>query len=589
MSRKYLCIIVSLLVVICTFHFCGFGNWFNFYRTFIIRGIDCKHDPIFREVSQPSFQPKEFDKNARLFYLCKVWGFTKYYSENKSSMSGIDVDDKLLNAISKTINCEDKTEFSSVLSELITSIQTDHTSEKNPYNNINDYALINFEWMNDTTSFDLTIKQQLQNMFKNHSGEAYFVDYRKITGNIEAVNEKIYPDTIPEYNIRLLGLFRYWNIVNYFNPNKNYMDGSWDQTLFEAIPRFEAASTRKDYHLAIYWLTNKLKDTHCSHGFLTDEVVSGQYRPNFQMIKIKDDFIINKIKILAKDDLFKIGDRIIRINNEAVKGLYDSLQQFTGGSNYWAEQSFVCAAMLSAYDSVSNFMVARGSDTLTIVSKNKKRQDYQQYTKNILRKRKKEKLYEWLSDSIAYLDLQCLTPANFNKNYLPIKNAKGIILDLRCYPENQVILNLVNAFVPPSPFFAYAVYPDIRFPGLLRSIKTSGKIGKKNYFKGQVIVLVDEWTESFSEYLTMALQANPNTKVIGSSSSGADGDITMLEFPRKVKTIYSGLSIYYPDFTPTQRCGVKIDYVVEPTLESIQNGTDLALEKAKTIIENGLY
>ena len=36
----------------------------------------------------------------------------------------------------------------------------------------------------------------------------------------------------------------------------------WDKILYESIPLFINAKTTRQYHLAIYWMISKLKDTH---------------------------------------------------------------------------------------------------------------------------------------------------------------------------------------------------------------------------------------------------------------------------------------------------------------------------------------
>ncbi|MDR2056921.1 MAG: hypothetical protein LBP83_01300 [Dysgonamonadaceae bacterium] len=231
------------------------------------------------------------------------------------------------------------------------------------------------------------------------------------------------------------------------------------------------------------------------------------------------------------------------------------------------------------------YPLLRERDTLTFISKNETTWDLHRARLKVLKQKEKDILYRWITPEIAYLDLASLTSQNFDKNYNPIKDAKAIILDIRCYPSTHVILNLTNAFVPPHSSFVKISYADTRYPGMVRIHNPSFSIGKKNYYKGKIVLLVNEWTESYSEYLTMALQANPRTITIGNSSSGADGNITILEFPGKVQTCFSGIGIYYPDMTQTQRTGVKIDYIVEPTLESIKNGIDLPLEKALAVIK----
>ncbi len=114
---------------------------------------------------------------------------------------------------------------------------------------------------------------------------------------------------------------------------------------------------------------------------------------------------------------------------------------------------------------------------------------------------------------------------------------------------------------------------------------SSGEIGSDEYFKGRILLLVNEWTESYSEYLIMALQKNPKSLTVGYSTSGADGNITTLDFPGGVRTIYSGIGIYYPDGKETQRVGIVPNIWVEPTIDGIKNGKDEVLEKAIELIE----
>ena len=151
---------------------------------------------------------------------------------------------------------------------------------------------------------------------------------------------------------------------------------------------------------------------------------------------------------------------------------------------------------------------------------------------------------------------------------------------MRCYPDVLLFEKIADYFIPENSTFAITTYADTDYPGLLRYSRSSNYVGNKKYFKGQIIVLVNEQTESFSEYLTMLFQANPNTITVGRSTSGSDGDVSILSFPGGIKTIYSGIGIYYPDMVPTQRRGVKIDYIVEPTIPSVINEVDLIMEKA---------
>jgi C-terminal processing protease CtpA/Prc len=545
-------------------------------------GINFNQDTIFHEnKTQLSYFPLEYDEESRLFYLCKVWGFVKYYGENPAMFPIMD--SLLISAIPKTMDATNKTEFTNILKTLITPALDFHSTKANPNPNLDDYLLIDNQWMNDTLCLYDGIKADLDTIWARHTGQNHFA-FNKRIGNIRLMNETEYPE-FPDEIIRLLGLFRYWNVINYFYVYKNYMDNSWDQVLYETIPRFKIANSSKEYRKAIYFLTNQLRDTHASYPPTIDEMVFGPYRPNFRMMLINDTFVINKIRIpeYEKED-FQPGDIILQVDDQEIHSLSDCLGNYVCGGNYWSNQSFLCNAVLSRRDSVSRFTLLRDKDTLIVQSKNHKAYDMFQLERKMYEANEKNILYKWVNDSIAYFNLRSATPENFNKNYKAIRSASVIILDLRCYPHSHLILNLTDAFVPPHSFFAYITYPDTRFPGMIRYCKSSSnRIGSKNYYKGQVIVLVNEWTESYSEYMTMALQANPKTITVGNYSSGADGNVTFIEFPGRVQTVYSGIGIYYPDFTPSQRIGVWIDYVVEPTIESIKNNIDVAYEKAVAI------
>jgi C-terminal processing protease CtpA/Prc len=542
--------------------------------------INPQKDSIFYEIkTQQTYFPETFNDQARLFYLCKTWGFLKYHNEN-SALYPV-MDSLLIAAIPEAVHAANKTEYANVLKSFVTPVLNFNSTARHFHLNINDYILIDNQWMTDTLCLYDGIKAELDTIWVRNAVASHFAYNKNMTGNIRLRHEPAYPE-FSDRTIRLLGLFRYWNVINYFYVYKNHIDKSWDKVLYESIPDFENADTEEKYHQAIYRLTNQLRDTHASYPPTIDGIVFGPYRPNFRMMFIDSTFIINEIRMPEYgEENFKVGDIVLQVDNQNIHALSDSLGQYVCGGNYWSNQSFLCNAVLSRRDSATRFMLLRDGDTLPVRSKNYRVYDMFQDERRKEKKNENKQLYKWINDSIAYFDLRSANGDNFNKNYKPIKSASAIILDLRCYPSTDLIFNLTNAFIPPNSFFAYVTYPDVRFPGMVKYHKsTSDNIGKESYFKGRIIVLVNEWTRSYSEYTAMALQANPQTVTVGNSSSGSDGNITEFEFPGGIKTVYSGVGIYYPDFTPTQRAGVRIDYVAEPTIESIKQHIDIAYEKA---------
>ena len=48
----------------------------------------------------------------------------------------------------------------------------------------------------------------------------------------------------------------------------------------------------------------------------------------------------------------------------------------------------------------------------------------------------------------------------------------------------------------------------------------------------------------------------------------------------------SGKGVFYPDGSPSQRVGVKIDYKIYPTIKGISAGKDELMDKAMEILNH---
>ena len=99
------------------------------------------------------------------------------------------------------------------------------------------------------------------------------------------------------------------------------------------------------------------------------------------------------------------------------------------------------------------------------------------------------------------------------------------------------------------------------------------------------MILIDEQTQSRAEFTVMALRTAPDAIVVGSQTSGADGNVSQIDLPGGIRTFYSGLGVFYPDGTPTQRIGIVPDVVVTPTISGIQNGVDEVLQRAVALVQ----
>ena len=63
---------------------------------------------------------------------------------------------------------------------------------------------------------------------------------------------------------KILSLFRYWNIIEYFFPYRYLIDDNWDSVLVSFIPKFVSSDDELSYKLTLLELIGKVHDTHAN-------------------------------------------------------------------------------------------------------------------------------------------------------------------------------------------------------------------------------------------------------------------------------------------------------------------------------------
>jgi C-terminal processing protease CtpA/Prc len=187
--------------------------------------------------------------------------------------------------------------------------------------------------------------------------------------------------------------------------------------------------------------------------------------------------------------------------------------------------------------------------------------------------------FQLLSDDVAYLKLSSVRADQAAAYITRAQKTKGLVIDIRNYPSEFVVFALGNLLADRATPFAQFTALDLDHPGAFRWAGIPSLNPQQPHYAGKVVVLVDEVSQSQSEYTTMAYRA-AGAIVVGSTTAGADGNVSPILLPGGLRTMISGLGVFYPDKRPTQRIGIVPDVVVRPTIAGIRSGRDELLEEA---------
>jgi C-terminal processing protease CtpA/Prc len=376
-------------------------------------------------------------------------------------------------------------------------------------------------------------------------------------------------------------------MIRYFFPNTYLTDKNWDDVLKEYIPIFISAKDRLEYEWAAIQIIGDINDTHANlwGGRNMIDNFRGNNFASFRVQFVEQKWVVADYYNLELKEAagLEIGDIITHIDGKTVESIVDSVKKYYPVSNEASMFRDISADLLRS---------ARNTIKIQYISSGRERQkEVPLYSRSSLkmyrwyRVNENEKCYKLLEGNIGYVTL-----ANIKNEDIPIikesfKNTKGIIIDIRNYP---------SAFTPftLAPFFISNATPFVKF-----SVGNTDNPGEFTFtpalvipkpaetYQGKLVVLVNENTQSSAEYQSMAFRAGNNTTIIGSQTAGADGNVSTISLPGGLRTMISGIGIYYPDGTQTQRIGIVPDVKVEPTINGIKQGKDEVLNKAIEIIE----
>jgi C-terminal processing protease CtpA/Prc len=524
-----------------------------------------------------------------LTVLGKTWGFIKYFHPAIATEK-YNMDEELFRVLPKIINCKTKDDRSEILLQWIEKFGEVKSCKscKEPKAKDIHYST-DLKWISNDSLMTKGLSEKL-NYIKNNrkQGKHFYIEFNKNIGNPEFKHENAYAEIHnPDAGYKLLCLYRYWNMIQYFFPYKDIIGEDWNNILPQFIPKFISSNDSIKYLLTTLELISQIHDTHANiWGNVTLEAYKGlNYSP--ALVKfIEEKAIVSGFfnDELKEKSLLKVGDIITSVNTAKTENVAKQKLPYTPASNYPTQLREISRNLLRSNTYTLNVSVLRNNKNIDLeipLYESSKMNIYKDFSGAT------DTCFKFINSEIGYFNLGKIKQSYVSGLIKQCKNTKGIIIDLRNYPSEFMVFELDKYLLQKPTAFVKFTTGNTNYPGFFYWGKEQ-KNGKRNsdFYPGKVIILINEITQSQAEYTTMALRTGPNTTVIGSTTAGADGNVSIINLPGGIKTMISGLGVFYPDGKPTQRIGIVPDIEVKPTIKGITEGRDELVEKAIELINN---
>lgn len=507
----------------------------------------------------------------------QVWGFLKYFHPKPSTQ---DWDKKILDDFDNVKSCSSDSAFNGIISSLINDC-----GSYSPKKRVIVDSLVHeesYEWL-ESTRISGENKRTLIQLFQNKPNFENKYIKENAVGNPKITNEIAYDSYAYNPAIQFLALTRYWNIINYYCPNRDIIPRNWTAVYKDHVSNFVNAKTYEDYYFAVCKITAEIRD---GHGFIettNDPMNAYKYAPYYCM-KVEEGYFITFVWQDSLDSYnLKRMDRIVSIDGISVEEKMKQIGTIVSTSNDYDLSKYTHYLRIFDADSVA-LTVERNGERIDVVLPTLSMETLMQRNKS-KKQMNPPSAYGFHTDSISgknycYINMGILKRSDITKEFKRnIYKTDHLIIDSRNYP-NWTVIKLSKALIKGKRKFADFKKINFEYPGSYEWTQSQTIGNSRKGYQGTIYVLVDYHTMSQAEYTVMALQQHPNTIVIGGQTAGADGDTSRIPLPFGIKSVFSGLGVFYPDRSPTQQIGVRRDYQIVQNISYLEEQRDAILEKA---------
>jgi C-terminal processing protease CtpA/Prc len=396
----------------------------------------------------------------------------------------------------------------------------------------------------------------------------------------------------PNNEYRLLALFRFWNVINYFFPYKHLIGDSWETVLPRYIPKFEANKDPVDYQLTVRELITEMHD---SHGVLRNANAAseklGTYLPPVLMSFVENKSVVKKV---LNDKLpIKAGDVVLALDGEPVEKKREFLARYTAASTpQWLMRSVNARLLLGPKDSVVKLRVQGIEGEARDVELTRSETIMDPKWAGLMER--STPVVQVLPSGYGYVDLDRLQTGEVDKMFDTIKATPAVIFDMRGYPNGTAWSIAPRLTTKGNVVAALFSRPILEATDLTNSeLADSASYtfsqrlphNKGDVYKGKVVVLINEDAISQAEHTCMFFEAATDVTFIGTPTAGANGDVTQMVLPGNLTISFSGHNVRHADGRQLQRVGIQPTIKVAPTIRGLVEGRDEILDAAVKFLQ----
>lgn len=377
-----------------------------------------------------------------------------------------------------------------------------------------------------------------------------------------------------------------WNIIQHFYPYFDAIRANWDQVLRQSLDSAAKDSSALLHRSTMKWMQVQLND---GHGIASEyRGTNGDSTLNIWWLPFKVDWIENKLVItkISSDTLLSVhlSDIILKVDGVPAGQYLAEQERYIPGATeqmkrWWS--TWYLPQVLGDRIDLQVQTAPHASNTISFTRPNRKTTHSSDSTPPRLKPRE-------LKKGVFYLDLEWFRYDDFESVAEQLSRAKGIIFDVRAYPNaigEHFLSHLIDSTIVAPPYFAPLVTRPNRKDMSFVQVEQRTIQPEAPHIHAKICFLTGPRAMSFAEHLLSMVHQYKIGLIIGESTAGTNGNINWLTLPSGYDFVWTALRARNYDGSQFLGVGIHPDIQVHRSIRAVKEQRDEVLEKALEVLD----
>jgi len=374
---------------------------------------------------------------------------------------------------------------------------------------------------------------------------------------------------------RLADVALAWNVFQHFYPYFDVVKADWPAELRTALTKAATDPDERAFHDTLRRLIAGLHDGHGSVH------LDGTFSyPPFRWEWIEDRLVVTLVG--AKGGDLKPGDAILKINGKpAADALAAQMDLISGATAQWKRYRALTRLAEGGKDSEMELDVRApaGETRTTRVRRSLGAAEFYELAEPRPAK------VDTIRPGVMYVDLSRITDKDFDEALPRLEKAKGIVFDLRGYPQvnTAAITHLIDKPVTCAQWhIPVTLHPDRQ--NVAFNFSNWPVSPKTPRFQAKVAFLTDGRAISYAETYLGIIEHYKLADIVGSATAGTNGNVNPFSLPGRYRVSWTGMKVLKHDGSTHHGVGIQPTQSVSRTIAGVVAKRDEVLERAIDIV-----